>query len=102
MSLDLRLSGYIRQLTVLNARIMTSTLLSGSTFCRLHHASNKRPAPMKLAHQRSAKTTCQATTVEFTKYQGLGNDFILVSASDDCQHYIAFCAQTFEFLSKSE
>ncbi|KAL0054016.1 hypothetical protein WJX82_002439 [Trebouxia sp. C0006] len=33
---------------------------------------------MKLAQQRSAKTTCQATAVEFTKYQGLGNDFILV------------------------
>lgn len=33
---------------------------------------------MKPRQSRSLKTSCQATAVEFTKYQGLGNDFILV------------------------
>ena len=33
---------------------------------------------MKPYNARSLAATCQATVVEFTKYQGLGNDFILV------------------------
>jgi len=57
---------------------------------------------MKLAQQRSAETTCQATAVEFTKYQGLGNDFILVSVGNKFRKHTAFCSQTFEFLGMSE
>lgn len=59
---------------------MQGLLVVSSRPCQLHrelHASfPQRQGPNK---RRCLATVCQAATVEFSKYQGLGNDFILVT-----------------------
>ena len=58
---------------------MAASVLCVNAFCRPNHAALVRPRALQPHSRGSLSTLCQATAVEFTKYQGLGNDFILVS-----------------------
>lgn len=63
------------------SRTMQAALISSSRPCNLHrelHASISAQGAQKPNKRRCVATSCQATAVEFSKYQGLGNDFILV------------------------
>lgn len=57
-----------------------ATALCGNAVCRPEHVALVRPRLSRPHSTRSLAIVCQATAIEFTKYQGLGNDFILVRA----------------------
>ena len=65
-------STYIRHCT------MQGVLLTSSRPYRLPREPYATTPAHKPNKRRCLATSCQATAVEFSKYQGLGNDFILV------------------------
>lgn len=58
---------------------MAASVLFGTTICKPRHAALDRSRAQQPYCARSLAAVCHSTAVEFTKYQGLGNDFILVS-----------------------